>query len=812
MKKNYLLILILLYNLCLAQNPSAIDPTFNPYSLPANNIFVNTTGLPVVCPDGKVLLRVTDYKGTGIVRLNENNIDLDLRTRFDSSPASFAVQPDGKMIFAAMFDEFDGVPVPQVVRLNVDGSLDNAFVTAVASSISAVVSGVVLQHDGKIIVSGGFGSGGTSQLRRLNPDGSLDNSYMITGNLGSAWLVQPDNKLLIGRQTGSATQNILYRYNEDGTLDASFTSALNPSTPFEYIGLQPDGKILVADGNYQITGGFSRIARLNPDGSIDATFTPPVNQFGFSNLGSTMDSLTPQIRAISVQPDGKLIVVGHFHKFNEVVVSGIVRLNSNGTLDPTYNTGSTGFRLGTTALQLFEPDFVQLTPDGKLLVSGRFYKYNNETVSCLMKLNPDGSVYTPYKNHCRGFNDSVNSMYLYPDGKLMVAGNFTAYNGITANRLARLNADGTLDPTFTSGKAETSTIKAAVVQSDGKIVVIGGTGPGIVYNGTPVEKGIYRLLPDGTLDTAFNAGTGFDNAVNSLAIQPDDKILVGGAFTSYNGTPRRNFVRLLSDGSIDPNYANQSFADAVSPSRIFLHPDGRITLSSALKAKRYFADGTPDNSFTYPINQLNGMHCLLPDGKMIFTKSSLTDGIKRLNEDGSIDTGLAANINGNPFIDVCALPSGKLLAFRDGTIYRLNLDGSADASFEVPVGFNSAYNYKIIIQPDDKILVAGYFQEYNGEVYYNIIRLMGGEQPLDLQEFDSENGFVLSPNPATQTLHITTPFKITAVSVYNSLGQKIIERESAGLESIDISNLAKGNYWLRMTSNNKTTAKPFIKR
>ncbi len=127
-----------------------------------------------------------------------------------------------------------------------------------------------------------------------------------------------------------------------------------------------------------------------------------------------------------------------------------------------------------------------------------------------------------------GVNGSIITTTLQPDGKVLIGGFFTRYNGIFRNYIARVNADGTLDNTFNPGTGASSTVGTLALQPDGK-VIIGGSFT--TYNGTSRNR-IARLNADGTLDNTFNPGTGASGGVLSLALQPDGKVLIGGAFTS----------------------------------------------------------------------------------------------------------------------------------------------------------------------------------------------------------------------------------------------------------------------------------------
>ena len=147
-----------------------------------------------------------------------------------------------------------------------------------------------------------------------------------------------------------------------------------------------------------------------------------------------------------------------------------------------------------------------------------------------------------------GASSLVLSLALQPDGKVLIGGSFTSYNNILRNSIARLNADGSLDASFNPGTGVGGgtfpRVNSLALQPDGKVLIGGGFS---AYNGTP-RRYVARLNADGSLDASFNPGTGADASVYTVALQSDGKVLISGIFTSYNGTPRRYVARLNSDG------------------------------------------------------------------------------------------------------------------------------------------------------------------------------------------------------------------------------------------------------------------------
>ena len=126
-----------------------------------------------------------------------------------------------------------------------------------------------------------------------------------------------------------------------------------------------------------------------------------------------------------------------------------------------------------------------------------------------------------------------------PDGKILVGGLFTNIAGISRNEIALLNSAGTLDGSFNS--LVVNGVLSIAVQPDGKILI----GGSFTIAGGVAKNRIARLNADGSLDTTFNVGTGANDTVNTIALQPDGKVLIGGRFTAYNGTGRNRVARLM---------------------------------------------------------------------------------------------------------------------------------------------------------------------------------------------------------------------------------------------------------------------------
>ena len=192
-----------------------------------------------------------------------------------------------------------------------------------------------------------------------------------------------------------------------------------------------------------------------------------------------------------------------------------------------------------------------IQPDGKILLGGNFTTWNGVTANRIVRINSDGTLDTTFNsNTSTSANNAVySSIAIQPDEKILIGGFFTTWGGVTVNRIVRLNSDGTRDTEFTTntGTAASGTVYSLDIQSDSKIIVGGSF---TTWNGVTVNN-IVRLNSDGTRDTGFstNSGTSFNNAVWDSEIQSDGKMLVGGSFSGFNNVNRTRIARISSDFS-----------------------------------------------------------------------------------------------------------------------------------------------------------------------------------------------------------------------------------------------------------------------
>ena len=340
---------------------------------------------------------------------------------------------------------------------------------------------------------------------------------------------------------GSPSNSVLYIIDSDsvnetpGLPDPTYSSFAGFNDDVYALVLQPNNQLL-AGGDFTMADGVTRhrIARLNSDGTLDADFSLPSSSMGAD----------ASVRAIALQSDGRILVGGAFTNFNSVARGHIARINPDGTLDTLFNPGSGA----DNPVYAVTQTFVAGLP--KVLVGGAFASINGTPFNGVGRLNSDGTPDNSF-NPGQGANATVYALALQTDGKVVIGGDFTAVNGNTNyNHIARLNVDGSLDSTFNPGTGANDSVRAVTIQLDGRIL-LGGLFTSI--NSNTNYNHIARLNTDGSIDATFTPGLGANDAVFSISLQSNNRIVVGGEFTLFSGVTRNRITRLNPDGTVDPS-------------------------------------------------------------------------------------------------------------------------------------------------------------------------------------------------------------------------------------------------------------------
>lgn len=830
MKTKLLLLLFLVCLNTYAQNPTDITQRFGPIPGigNGNSVAIQPDGKTILGIAG-FYQGIPTYGLIRLNPDGSKDTSFNIGTGFDGDVYSIVLQSDGKIIVGGNFISYKGVIQNCLIRLNADGSKDTSFNIGTGffkfDSInfinSAYLKSIVLQSNGQLIVSGGFTKyQGVDQnnLIRLNADGSKDASFNIgTGfdNTVESIALQTDNQIIVGgnfTKYQGIDQKRLIRLNTDGSKDTSFIIGTGFNNIVNSIKQQSDGKIIIG-GGFTIYNSSSQecMIRLDLDGTRDTSFKIGTGFY----YGSYPNE--PAVYSIFLQPDGKIIVGGKFDSYQGSNHS-LTRLNTDGSKDPNFDIG-TGFD--------YDVYVVALQNDGKIMVSGKFEKYQGVNQKGIIRLNSNGGKDSSFILG-NGFTDSVRCITLQSDGKILVGGQFTSYNETSQNRLIRFNPDGSNDTTFNIGTgfdnnygSDEHQVQAIAVQSDGKIIVGGVFND---YNGV-TQNSLVRLKPDGSSDTTFNINSGFYSAdkypfypdITTINVQSDGKIIIGGSFSRYQDVPYNNLIRLNSNGSIDTSFRiGTGFNDAIKS--VILQPDGKILVGGSFSSYKGVAskglirlntDGSMDTSFIIVASEIYYAKALAlqSDGKILIVGNRPTSSSEcfRLNSDGSIDNSFATVINliNTTIYSIVVQTDGKIIlgGYQNNNLIRLNSDGSKDTSFDIGTGFKNStaiYQYtsniySLALQPDGQLLAGGEFTTYKGDnqsAY--LIRLKGT--------------YVATPLKATATQNNVT-CGITgsaSVSVYGGKSPYSF-LWSNGATTETITGLAAGNYSCTITDVDSAT-------
>ena len=433
-----------------------------------------------------------------------------------------------------------------------------------------------------------------------------------------------------------------------------------------------------------LPGGPSTVYNGAPDAFGPVPFTGPATIVGVTGIAAYSDGCAVRVPAIiesytptgepdpdfsgngldnivrdladSRQGDGSFIVVGSFSHYDptpgaNIVANCVTKLNTDGTLNTAFNNNVNA--AGPSPGFDSRVDAVQVTQAGKIYVGGYFTTLNNVSANRIVRLNADGTRDNTF-NIGTGFNNVVIDIQLQSDEKLLVSGVFTDYNGTACSRLVRLNANGTIDATFLpvlDGSGGHISIAP-----NGTIVMNSGTYG--AYNGVPVltvpaDGTAIRINPDSSLNSIIAQGTQFEWSTpptsNEVQVMSDGSVLFAGSFTDYDGTTVNRIVKLRPLGAIDATFLTNTGAG---------YSDQTLSVDE------------------------------LPNGQIMV---------------GSV---ASATLDGAPSLG----------------LVRLNADGTRDAVFDIGTGFNTTV-YVVRVDTFGDLLVGGVFTSLDGTTYNRVVKL-----------------------------------------------------------------------------------------
>jgi len=785
------------------------DGTFDETFLTGTGIKGNVYCIEILST-GKILLGgiFISYNGTvvnsaPIIRLNS---DGTLDNTFNSVDNSFTgpkfmgsvsvrdllIQASGKIVAVGEFDftiktytgpsTYTTYVIQDIIRLNANGSYDNTFHIGTGSNSTFPLVAVKAQSNGSLIIGGNFtqiNGISRSKICRLDSEGNLDNTFnpVGAGNYGGVQdldVTSNDKIIVVGNFTSFNNQSLsnIVKLMPDGSLDNSFSCT--PSYDLWQVEIQSDDKYIIAGiGQNTLQGQtMNNVIRINTDGSVDNSFT----HVQFNLYGSNT------YYAVTLQPDGKILVGREFSSYANVTVNNLVRLNADGTVDVSFIHARGADGPVTIAKTL---------ADGKVLLGGEFQLYNSEIHRAFCRVHADGTIDATF-NAGDGFHfialgtdfPRINSITLQNDGKYLVAGFFDQYDGVERHFMVRINPDGSIDNSLQAYGVNFG-IRHAIIQPDDKIIAVGDFNIFFDYDLSNITANrIIRMHHDGSLDYAFNAqlGTAANQPIYRACLQPNGKILIGGYFTTFNGTTANYIKRLNSDGSVDNTFTGTGANGFVKD--IQLLADGRILIVG--------------NFTSYNGTTVSGLAILKDDG-------TIDPAFTNLSHDGTITSAYQQT-------DQKLLVSGNFTQYGSAphlSIVRLGMDGSLDASFSSP-----AYSFGIgNIQAYDADHVLITTTLYDNYTINGICRINSGGITTSTDSPDNEEALspIIFPNPLQgSVIHISTnqPYSDhNEVTIYNATGNKVYTRINIpfGTPIQDIQ-LPKGLYVFKLNDYENNTA------
>jgi len=583
----------------------SLDVTY----MPSLSRFANKDAL-VLDVNGKAILggafsSINGQNQSHLARINtDGTLDANFTPSINDDVKAVALQSDGKLIIGGFFTLVNGVTRNKIARLNVDGTLDTTFDPNGGTEILRGITSIDVRADGKIAIAGGYSTlagVATPPVAVLNSDGSVDNSFDAEidrfSSEGKVKLLT-DDKVLVGGLLGlpfsSPIDGHFVRMDADGSLDESFdpevdwkvcsfvldssgdailSGLFSESTSNSFsatakvssngdldtfnVGqleliasgddvlmdaeLQVDGKIIVG-GSFSSIDNITRnnIARLNSDGSVDTLFNASAND---------------DVESLSIQADGKVLISGSISRVNDIAISNLARLNTDGSLDQTFTPNPNCIVRNVLSLN-----------DTNILIAGCFSQVASQAQSGVALLDASGNLVSGFKSDI-DIESSVYALNEQPDGKFLLGGEFTQVNGSARSYLARLELDGTLDPTF--NPVIDGSVRSIIITTDNKIGIAG-----FFDNvGGVAHRSLAKLNLNGTVVSAYTPMVALN--ASDLVEHSDGKVLVGGNILSVNGTNFDDIARINPDGTLDEAF-NPMPNSTVS--RILVQSDEKVII------------------------------------------------------------------------------------------------------------------------------------------------------------------------------------------------------------------------------------------
>jgi uncharacterized delta-60 repeat protein len=599
-------------------------------------------------------------------------------------------------------------------------------------------------------------------------DPSFSAAVLRYGTVSSAATLPNGQVVLLGNQlyTNGSLTGSLVRLLPSGELDEAFfqrtgmvdcgtVDEISPYRPL--VRAYPDGGLLLV-GPIVAPQASGAVLRLLPSGEADPAFVLPP------------DVKLPSIRTAAIQADGKVLLAGIANRYSGAPC--LLRLNADGSLDPTFSA----------ALTLTSADYVQtlaVQPDGRILVAGHFA----QPATGLVRLLPSGAHDPSFQPQVAA-GGIVEEVLCRPSGRILVAGRSTLTLRGRKGSVQQLLPDGQLDTTFDptptaayslirvgdnrrlhllpggrvcvlpvapapaavfllpNGQLDParpaltnwplSSLAAATPDSAGQLVLSGTYR----HRGGPPSN-LVRLLPTGRLDAGFRPQLCQLGTVRSLLEQPGLGVLLAGSFDLVNGTPTPNLARLLPGTStVDTAFSRR--IPRLSPLDVLaLHQPANYFVASGFQTVnerswsgviRLYPDGRLDTLFRrWPGGYASSSLAVRPDGRVLVAgPSSQAVGVLLANGDADQSFVLAQSTSLGTPVRLLAQPDGRALLLGSSQSVRVQADGRYDPTF-TPTVLNRYGNLlpeAAVLQPNGRITLCGQMPPDATNTRNGVIRLL----------------------------------------------------------------------------------------
>lgn len=690
-----------------------------------------------------------------------------------------------------------------------------------------------------------------ASFSRANAQGWINDPHFYTGSGANSssgvqkMLVLSDNRILIFGSFSTFNDTVCNRLvclKPNGGIDTNFHSGSGFSSYVYSMLEQPDGKIILA-GSFNSYNDTVRptIIRIYPNGVIDHTFD--AGSDNFNNVSSS-----------KLQPDGKILLAGSFTTFHGITANGIVRLNPDGSVDNTFNTGTGAGAGNSLAVHV-------LQPDGKIILGGNDLTYNNTAVGNIFRINSDGSLDNTFNNVY--INQIGAIVFRQSDGTYYLIGRFNSVNDQPMNHVALLDQNGQLNPAFNSPIGFNNVdLLRGYIQADDKIIIYGNFTS---YNGN-VRNRILRLNPDGSLDTTFDLSDGADNWIQAVDEQSPDRLLVAGKFDYFKNETKNDITRIINCSPfVQDNYVtacetyfwaenNDTYIISGLYSKVFVMSNGcdsivnlhlTITHTSPVSVNMYVQPSDVNDCVGVLAIHTTGNADFTSniDGESSFTHSghkvvgNLCAGVHSLITTDVCGSSITSTfvipvdsnyVFNNPFIDSIAVDSlGNTLT--DCFIYYNSIDTAFIASI-LATGNTLTVVWNIVDAHGSNFDTTTYVLNNGNGVYYLQLSVFCPNKALGeyfsvSQAIYFENGsvataglndqtlmsFNIFPNPTSGNITISSEIQSARLKVLDIQGKLIFTEDIYQNASISLAHLKAGVYFFHLSSDKGSVMQRVVK-